>query len=505
MIPFNKHTLFSLTLCGSIGLAAALPAAAGTFVASGKSDGTDGTSLASSGDISLWDVTAAVGLGLAKGNTDHLNLSAQFLATYVSPTDEFYFGADYLRTEKDSTVTGHNLHASSGYNRTLAGPFYLGIAGDAWYDEIADVDYRLGLSPTLGFHLIKNDRTLLALEGGVGYLWEKQGGVTDDYVTARFAQRFSHKFAGGVVFTESVGWVTELDDFSNNWLLVADAGLQVPLSRHWALGTNVRYTYDNTPAFGFDNSDLAVLATLNYSLKGFAPAAAEGRRSLKPAAVKPAELESGWSNTAAVGFSLTSGNTETLLATADYASIYRNPGHELFFNLGGAYGETGSSLDTQNFRAGAQYNKLLGERFFVGSGAGFLYDEISAVDYRVSPFVSFGAYLVKTDTAKLSLEAGPSYVWEKVAGVTDDYVAVQAAEKFSVALSDTVSFNQSLVYSAEASDLNNYTLTGAATLDVDVTENLSFRTGLSVIYDHTPAPGLKSTDTLLTAGLAVRF
>lgn len=456
-------------------------------------------------EASPWDVTGALGLGLASGNTDTLNLSAQFLATYLTLEDEFYFGTDYLRTENDDVVTGHSLHSFAAYNHTLTGPLYAGVLGDFWYDEIADLDYRFNLSPTLGFYVVKNDSTLLALEGGVGYQWEKQGAVQADYFTARFGQRFSHKFANGVVVTQSVGWVTELEDFSENWLLAADISLKVPLSTHWAVGATVRYTYDNTPAAGRDEGDLVVLATLSYSLRGFEPEAAAGRRSLKPDKAKPAALAKGWSNTAAAGLALTRGNSDTLLFSVDYASAFRGDEHEIFLNAGGGYGEIDSNTTAENVRASAQYNRLLTDLVFAGVGASYLYDDIAEVNYRVSPFASLGVYVVKSDNVSLSLEAGPSYVWEEVGGVAADYMAVQAAEKLTIAFSDTVSLNHALVYSAELEDFNNYTLTGSASLDVDFTENLSFRTGLSVVYDSTPAAGLDSTDTVLSAGIAVRF
>jgi hypothetical protein len=230
---------------------------AGTVPASGKTPAGPVVDA-----LSPWEVTAAAGLGLSRGNQDTLNLSAQFLATYLKDADEALIGLDYGYGEDSGATTVDNLHGFAAYNRTIASPFYAGVIAEAWYDGIASLDYRLSAMPTLGFYLIKNESTLLALEGSAGYVWEDQGGIARDYWAYRLGQRFSHQTASGLKLTESVSWMPEFDD-SDNWLSMAQAGLAVPVSDHWAVGVSGRYTLDNTPAAGLEKEDLAVLATLS--------------------------------------------------------------------------------------------------------------------------------------------------------------------------------------------------------------------------------------------------
>lgn len=454
---------------------------------------------------SPWDITAAAGLGMSRGNNDTLNLSAQFLATYLDLRSEGLFGIDYAYAETGSDTTVDNLHAFAAYNHTLGGgPFYAGLFADYWHDEIADLDYRVSLMPTLGIYAIKNDRTVLAFEGSAGYVWEDQGNISRDYWGYRLAQRFSHRTEGGVKITESVSWSPEFED-SDNWQLVAQAGFAVPVSTHWAVGVNARYTYDNQPAADREKDDLAVLATLNYSLRGFKPEAEPGRRSLMPEKKAAALPEMGWTNSAGLSFALSEGNSETLSLIGDLAVEYRAERNEWLNRLTAAYGETESATTLQNVLAASQYNRLFTDRVFAGLGSGFRYDDIAAVDYQVTPAATLGAYLIKNDTAKLSLEAGPGYVFEKVGGVKNDYFAVQAAQKLTWAMCDGVLFNESVVWNAEASDLSNCTVTATAALDVAMSDSLSFRTAVSNIYDNTPAAGLEKNDLLLSAGIAVRF
>ena len=480
-------------------LAAALPALAGTVPAAGKSPQLTVP------PVSPWEITGSLGYGMTSGNADNLNLTARFLASYITASDEFYFGADYIYGETEGLKSADNLHLYSSWNRTLAGPFYAGVLADAWYDGMADLDYRVNVGPNFGVYAIKNDATLLAFEAGAGYLWEEQGGIADDYFTVRLAQRFTHKINSRVKFQESVAFVTEAEDW-DNWYLVADAGFSFRVSRNWAVNTYVRNTYDNTPAAGQDSNDLAVMATLSYALRGLADEPeAPGRRTLKEKKKAAAAPDMGWTNSAGIGFALNSGNADNMLVTASFDSAFRATGSEFFFNAFGGYGETDSSTSTQLVRASTQYNRLFSDRCFGGLGAGFLYDDIAAVDYRFSPAATAGYYVVKNDSAKLSLEAGPSFVWENVGGVSDDFFAIQAAQKLDWKITDGVSLVQSVTFNTEAGDWENFLLIAAAALDVDVTEDLSFRTSVNSIYDNTPAAGAQKNDLLLSAGMAVRF
>jgi hypothetical protein len=138
---------------------------------------------------------------------------------------------------------------------------------------------------------------------------------------------------------------------TTNWLLVAQAGIAVPVSTHWAVGVSGRYTFDNTPAAGLEKEDLAVLATLSYSLKGFEPEAAAGRRTLK-AEKKAAALPGlGWSRMAGLAFAMNRGNSETLSLIGDLATDYRTEGCEWLNAASLAYGETGDTTTLENLRA----------------------------------------------------------------------------------------------------------------------------------------------------------
>ena len=66
--------------------------------------------------------------------------------------------------------------------RVLLQPLRAGLA--TGQDNIADVDYRVTVSPGLGYFLMKEADASLSAEIGPGYLWEKVAGVEDDYASS---------------------------------------------------------------------------------------------------------------------------------------------------------------------------------------------------------------------------------------------------------------------------------------------------------------------------------
>lgn len=485
----KKHK--KIPLC----LLSVFPALAGSLNAE-----TEGSSFLGEG----WEVTAAANAAIAQGNADSLAFSVQGLATYEGPVWEGLIGADYLYSESDDVVTTDSLRIFGQGQRLLTDRFYLGLAGSYLTDDISDLEYRFDVAAVLGYHAIKNDRTKLSFEFGPGYAWEEQGGVSDNFATIRFAERFEYQLSARSKIWQSAIYTPSIDDFSD-YQLTFDAGIDTTINKNWAVRTSVRYLYDSTPAAGSDNDDVTLLFGLAYSLGGFPEPAEAGRATLKPDDAAPSAVAMGWTTTAALGVSLAKGNADSLQATFAYDTAFRSPVNEFFFNAGYSYGENDGDTSTDALNASIRYNRLLNDRLYLGSGLGFLRDDIARVNYRFTPNALLGYYLIKKDTMTLALEGGAAYVFEDVDDVTDDYFALRVAERFTWNVGSNVTFNQAAVLDFDPSETSNYLLTVSAFLDVDITENLAWRLSGAWVYDNEPAAGLDNEDLTLTSGVVVKF
>lgn len=451
-----------------------------------------------------WEVTGAAGLTLADGNAETLAYSLQLLASRVTDIDEIYLDADYFYADDRGLETSNALRLNAQYNRLLTEQFYYGFIGSYLSDQVAEIDYRFDTNALLGYYLWKNERSSLAIEAGPGYTWEDQGGVTDSYASLRFAEKFEYRFSNRSKFWQSVIFTPQVDDFDNH-LIIAEAGIDTLITNNWSLRTFVRHRIDNTPAVGLEKGDTSVLVGLAYSLAGFPEPAAAGRRTLKADRAPSPIAAMGWTSSAAIGYSLASGNADSNTTTAMFDSAYRSASDEFFVSAAANYAQNNGATSIENMRANLQYNHLLNTRYFVGVGTGFQRDELADLDYRFTPAAVGGVYLVKNDVSTLSLEAGPGYTFEKVGGVTDSFLSIQGAQRFAYALSPRCTFNQNLIYNSEASDTDNFVVTANAFLDTDITDNLTLRVAASYLYDHIPAQNRERHDTTLTTGFAIKF
>lgn len=452
----------------------------------------------------LWEVTGAASIGLSKGNADATNYGLQALATYKKDDNEGHIGADFFFSENNGTTTTNSLRIYSGYNHHLSDKWFIGTFGTFLTDEIADLDYRFDGGMTIGYNFFKNETTKLSLEAGPGYTWEDQGGVDDHYFSLRLAQKFEHKFNKELKIWQSAILTPEASDFDNS-LFIAEAGLEILLTKEWSLRTALRYQYDNTPAGGRDKSDLLLLTGLSYSLGGFKERADPGRMTLKPEDDEPGEIKMGWSTTAAMNFSLAKGNSDNLFLGATVDSAYREKEHETFMSLAYSFSENGGETSADSLRTSIQHNRVFNDSYFVGGSLGYFRDDIADVGYRLTPGAALGYYLLKSDEVTLSVEAGPGMTFEEVGGVSDDFFSMIVAAKFTWEISDKLTLSQHLTGVFDPSDSQNYILSAGANLDTDITPNLAWRVAFAWTKDNTPAATRESADSTLTTGIAVKF
>ena len=454
----------------------------------------------------LWEVTGAASSGLSRGNADATNYGLQALAKYKKDYNEGHIGADFFFSENNDINTTNSLRIFSQYNHILDKKWLIGTFGTFLTDDIAEIDYRFDTGVTLGYYFVKNDNTKLSLEVGPGYTWEEQGGDADSYFSLRLAQRFEHKLNKEFRIWQSAILTPEASDFDfDNTLFIAEAGLEILLTKEWSLRTTLRYQYDNAPAEDRDKSDLMLLTGLSYSLGGSEERVDPGRITLKPEDDDPEEIKMGWTTTAALNFSLAKGNSDNLFLGTTLDSAFRKKEHETFMNLAYSFSQNGGDTSADSLRTGIQHNRVFNDTYFVGGSLGYFRDDIANVGYRITPSAAAGYYFVKDDEITLSFEAGPGITFEEVGGVSDDFFSLTAAQKFTWEISDRLTFSQNVTGVFDPSDSQNYILSAAANLDTDITPSIAWRIAYAWTKDNTPAATRELTDSTLTTGITVKF
>lgn len=228
----------------------------------------------------------------------------------------------------------------------------------------------------------------------------------------------------------------------------------------------------------------------------------------------------GFKHSLSAGVTMTDGNSETMQANLSMLTEGEKEslgsvraGAE--FNYGESTVERESTVDgvatvedvdettVENARAFANAKKTMSPLTFGYVDVSFLYDDIAMVDHRFVAGPGLGVYPLKNDITSLLFEAGPSYVWEKVADVSDDYLAVRFAERFTHALSDTAKVWQSAEYLPKADDFGDYLLSAEVGVEAALNAHLNLGLVLRDKYDSEPGEGLEKNDLALIGRISV--
>ena len=261
-----------------------------------------------------------------------------------------------------------------------------------------------------------------------------------------------------------------------------------------------------------------LMATVALALAVSASAAEKKAQKAEAADVR----KDGWTTALNAGLTMTDGNSETLAVNAGLATegVKEGLGSMIAgaeFNFGestlrseSADPETGETVfaeseekTVENAKIYANAKKTLSPMTFAYLDGTVLHDDIASLDYRATLGPGLGFYLLKNDRRTLSLEAGPSYVWEKVDGASADYLALRFAERYACQATATAKLVQSLEYVPEAEDVDNYYLAAEIGVEAAINDHLGLRVTLQDKYDNTPAAGAERNDVSLIAGLSI--
>ena len=223
------------------------------------------------------------------------------------------------------------------------------------------------------------------------------------------------------------------------------------------------------------------------------------------APLTPPEPPPKWESSAFAGLTLTSGNSETVLFTANFKTQKKEKKNEWAFGLDGAYGENDSERNTAIAHAVGQYNRLFTDRWFGYMRVDALHDDIADVSYRVTAGPGIGYYVIKKKETTLAVEAGPGVVFERVGGTDDTYMTVRIAERFEHKFGDRARIWQLLEFLPQVDEFENHIINAEIGVEASLTKKTLLSVVLQDTYDSQPAPGRKHNDLKLVSGITYKF
>lgn len=231
-----------------------------------------GASLDAATVSNRWDANVAAGLTLTRGNSDTLLTTFTFKALRKATNNEMLLGAagsygeaTTHRDEEDEATrtTAANVQAYAQFNYLFTERFYSGGRVDFVHDAIADLKYRVTVSPLAGYYAVKNPKTKLAFEFGPSGVFERQGEEDNQYAALRLGDRFEYKFTPRARLWQAFDVIPQIDRFSN-YLLIGELGIEAAITDKVLLRAVLQDTYDNEPAPGRKHNDLKLITSVVY-------------------------------------------------------------------------------------------------------------------------------------------------------------------------------------------------------------------------------------------------
>lgn len=250
-----------------------------------------------------------------------------------------------------------------------------------------------------------------------------------------------------------------------------------------------------------------------------------------------AHADDGWSGSGEVGFAAARGNakSENLNAKLQfkkeddqwkdvfYATALRSKGEVKSTTVDNGTAPpsvinvSNYELTANRYEAGASAGYKLDERSYIVGALRYENDDFSAFDYQAVVSIGYGYTALKNQTNELSFEIGPGYkryrAVDTLAAVGDPPMTV--AEKHDAQgdivgrglaaykhdFTDTTSLVDTLL--VESGD--NTFLQNDAGLQVAMNKKLALKVGYQVRHNSDVAPGIKTTDQLITTNLVYNF
>lgn len=214
------------------------------------------------------------------------------------------------------------------------------------------------------------------------------------------------------------------------------------------------------------------------------------------------------------GASFTSGNSSSasLSLTADAVRATAEDKITLYGNL--QYARANGVTSNNRAKAGGRFDwNLTPEWFAFGALEGEM-NKPSNLSSRIVPSAGLGWHVIQTPSTTFDVFGGLAYNADRYVNAvlldgamrtSYNYAALVLGEESTHAITETTAFKQRFVIKPNLSNSGSYIATFDAGVSVAMTKTLNLTAGLSVNHNSDPGVGYKTTDTLLTTGLSMKF
>lgn len=257
----------------------------------------------------------------------------------------------------------------------------------------------------------------------------------------------------------------------------------------------------------------ALLALTLPALGAPAGAAAQSEDpiSTSPGFGQDGEVETGWSGSADLGFTLTEGNSET--TNFSLAAMLNRRWERWRWTTDGFYlrATTDGEETANKGDLASQMDYFPHGRFFLFARMSGSFNDPAGLDLRLSPATGAGYQVFAGERVQMSVEGGVSWIRDAFAsGPADEAVHATVGQDLAWVVAEDTRVQQSLLYEPKTSDLGDFLLTARASFTTMVTDALGLKVSFKDEYDSDPFDPAAGTereknDVTFVTGVTFQF
>ncbi len=183
----------------------------------------------------------------------------------------FYGASGDSKETKQKTTSRFELQAQEDHFWT-GNAFYTYVNGKYEFDRIMSLKYRYRVGLGLGYQWLENrdfgfGKISFNQEAGLSYVMEKYDHTKeDDYSAFRYAHHFTWDITPvpGLAFAHNLEFLPDMEDWTDNYLIDADAGFTYAFRANWQLIARLEWDYKSKVGEGTKKSDLRYILGLGY-------------------------------------------------------------------------------------------------------------------------------------------------------------------------------------------------------------------------------------------------
>ena len=230
-----------------------------------------------------WNGGVDVGFSVARGNAETENLALAFNAIHPTLHDKITLYASSINTKNDLATPSDVASLQQGgirYDRDLRPRLFVFAGADFMANALQFLDLRGVYTGGFGFHVVKSEKTILNILGGVNYTHETYSngplvigsvppvyasyGKTNKFAALTLGEELTHKLGKGTVLTESSYFYPDLQDTSQyRWTLTA--GTVTKISKWLGWQNQFGDIYVTNPPFTAKKNDVVFTTGLNIA------------------------------------------------------------------------------------------------------------------------------------------------------------------------------------------------------------------------------------------------